>query len=78
MNKRIKNNNGITLVAVVVTVVILIILAGISINLLLGDNGIINKAQEAKTRTEVASKEEAKQLEELYKMITMMTMVQKK
>ena len=43
-----KNNKGITLVALVVTIIVLIILAGISINLLLGDNGIITKAQDAK------------------------------
>lgn len=40
-----KENKGITLVALVVTIIVLIILAGISISLLLGDNGIIQKAQ---------------------------------
>ena len=66
MNKRIKNNKGITLVAVVVTVVILIILAGISINLLLGDNGIITIAKKAKENIELAKIEEEKSLNELY------------
>ena len=48
-NKR--DMKGITLVALVVTIVVLLILAGVSINLVLGDNGIIKKAQEAKKRT---------------------------
>lgn len=39
---------GITLIALVVTIVVLLILAGVSINLLLGDNGIITKAKGAK------------------------------
>lgn len=42
MNK-LKNKKGITLIALVVTVVVLIILAGVSINAVLGDNGIIKK-----------------------------------
>ena len=44
-----KNNKGITLVALVVTIVVLLILAGVSINLVLGNNGIIAKAKEAET-----------------------------
>lgn len=44
-----KRNEGITLIALVVTIIILIILAGISINLILGDNGIVKKAQSAAT-----------------------------
>lgn len=57
--KIIKNKHGITLIALVVTIVILLILAGVSINLLLGDNGIISKAKEAKNKTnEQSIKEE--------------------
>ena len=41
-------NKGITLVALVITIVVLIILAGVAINLSLGENGIFNKAKEAK------------------------------
>ena len=48
----LKSRNGITLVALVVTIIVLIILAGISISLVLGDNGIITKAKDAKTETE--------------------------
>ena len=40
-----KEMKGITLVALVVTIVVLLILAGVSINLVLGDNGIITKAK---------------------------------
>jgi len=47
-NFRNKESKGITLIALVVTIIVLIILAGISINLILGDNGIITKAKETK------------------------------
>ena len=47
----LKNKKGITLVALVVTIVVLLILAAVSINLVLGDNGIVKKAQDAKTKT---------------------------
>ena len=43
-----KEKNGITLIALVVTIVVLLILAGISINMTLGSNGIISKAKEAR------------------------------
>ena len=53
---KIKHNNmqGITLIALVVTIIVLIILAGVSINLVLGDNGIITKAKYAKEQQEMA------------------------
>lgn len=41
----LKGQKGITLVALVVTIIVLIILAGVSIALVLGDNGLINKAK---------------------------------
>ena len=46
--KRIQENKGITLVALVVTIMVLIILATVSINAVLGQNGIIKKAKQAK------------------------------
>ena len=61
-----KNNKGITLVALVVTIIVLIILTGISINLVLGDNGIITIAKKAKENTELAKIEEETELNELY------------
>ena len=42
-----KRENGITLIALVVTIVVLLILAGITISLVFGSNGVIKKAQEA-------------------------------
>ena len=65
MNK-IKNQKGITLVALVVTIIVLILLAGISINLILGNNGIITIAKKAKENIELARVEEETQLNELY------------
>lgn len=47
-----KNEIGITLIALVITVIVLIILAGITITTLTGDNGILTRAQEAKNKTE--------------------------
>ena len=53
-----KNKGGITLIALVVTIIVLLILAGISVSMLTGQNGILNRAAEAKEKTEVAQKEE--------------------
>lgn len=50
-----KNQKGITLVALVVTIVVLLILAGISLTLVLGNQGIVKKAQNAKTNYTAAS-----------------------
>ena len=55
-----KKNNGITLVALVVTIVVLLILAGVSINLVLGNNGIIAKAKDAETKSAEASQNDLK------------------
>ena len=51
-NEGIKSKKGITLVALVVTIVVLIILAGITLTLVLGQNGIVNKAKEARDKTQ--------------------------
>ena len=53
-----KNERGITLIALVVTIVVLIILAGISISMLTGENGIITQAQESKLQTEIGKEKE--------------------
>ena len=58
MNK-LKSKKGITLVALVVTIVVLLILAGVSINAVLGDNGIIKKANQAASVTKEAEVKEA-------------------
>ncbi len=46
-----KEQKGITLVALVITIIILLILAGISIATLSGDNGLFNRARQAKNNT---------------------------
>ena len=53
-----KEMKGITLIALVITIVVLMILAGVSINTVLGDDGIIKKAKEAAEATKRASAEE--------------------
>ena len=49
-----KKNSGITLIALVITIIILIILAGVTISAVFGENGLILRAQEAKFKTEVS------------------------
>ena len=53
-----KNNKGITLIALVVTIVVLLILAGVSISMLTGENGIVKQAQDAKDNTRGADVKE--------------------
>ena len=60
-----KKNKGITLVALVVTIVVLLILAGVSINLVLGNNGIIAKAKDAETKSAEASQNDLKEMSNL-------------
>ena len=54
LNKKFKRNKGITLIALVVTIIVLLILAGISISMLTGQNGILNRASEAKSKNGTA------------------------
>ena len=58
-----KNNKGITLIALVITIVILIILAGVAINLTLGENGILKKAENAREEYKYAQAREKLELE---------------
>ena len=54
-----KNNKGITLIALVITIIVLLILAGVSIAMLTGSNGVLTRATEAKdenTRAAIADK----------------------
>ena len=62
LNKEITNQRGITLVALVVTIVILLILSGITISSVFGDNGIIEKSKIAKNEVEVGTVKEALKL----------------
>ena len=60
--KKFENYRGITLIALVVTIIVLLILAGISISMLTGQNGILKRAVEAKEETEIANKNEQRKL----------------
>ena len=61
-NKNQRKNRGITLIALVITIIVLLILAGVSIAMLTGENGIITQAQNAKNKTEEAEEKERIQL----------------
>ena len=54
----IKEEKGITLIVLVITIIVLLILAGVSIAMLTGENGILTQARKAKDVTEIASEEE--------------------
>ena len=58
MKTKITKTNGITLIALVITIIVLLILAGVTIAILTGDNGILNKATEASEKTKIAEEEE--------------------
>ncbi len=60
-----KDNRGITLIALVITIIVLLILAGISIATLTGENGLLTKASDAKIETVNANVFEKLQIEEL-------------
>lgn len=65
MEKKIKqqiNNKGITLIALVITIIVLLILAGVTIATLTGDNGILTKAGDAKEQTEIGDEKEKVEL----------------
>lgn len=64
-----KNKNGITLIALVITIIVLLILAGVSISLVTGDNGIATKAREASSQTQIAKEQEEKDLQKIYNFI---------
>ena len=63
LRNTLRRNKGITLIALVVTIIVLLILAGISIAMLTGQNGILNRAAEAKEKTGVAQEDEEKTLQ---------------
>ena len=64
-NMNYLKNTGITLVALVVTIVVLLILAGVSINLVVGQNGLINRAKEAAQKTKNAKESEMQEMDDL-------------
>ena len=62
MKKFKETQRGITLIALVITIVILIILATVTLNVVLGDGGLIQRAQQAKELTEEAAEKEEQQI----------------
>ena len=58
-----KNEKGITLIALVITIIVLLILAGVTISTLTGENGILTRASDANRETEIASVKEQAQLD---------------
>ena len=61
------NQTGITLIALVVTIVVLLILAGVSINAIFSENGIINRAKDAQNKMNLAIENDQKGINELSK-----------
>ena len=60
-----KKNGGITLIALVVTIIVLIILAGVSISMFTEQNGILTRSAEAKEKTEKDQRDEQAQLADM-------------
>ncbi len=58
-DNRVQKANGITLIALVITIIVLLILAGVTIATLTGDNGILTKATQSKEQTEIGEEKEA-------------------
>ena len=65
LKKLSKKINGITLIALIITIIVLLILAGVSIAMLTGQNGILTQAQNAKQITEIAKIKEDWDVEKL-------------
>lgn len=53
-----KNNKAITLISLIITIIVLLILAGVTINMVLGENGLINKAKTSVSKYENAADRE--------------------
>ncbi len=64
--EKLKNQKAITLIALVITIIVLLILAGVSIATLTGENGILTQAGNAKTQTEIADEKEAVEMAATY------------
>ena len=54
---KIKTNKGITLIALVITIIVLLILAGVTIAMITGENGILTKANNSKNETATTQQE---------------------
>ena len=58
MNKGFNKNNGITLIALIITIIVLLILAGVTLNMVMGDSGIFGKANKASEQTQISNAKE--------------------
>ena len=65
LNNNKQNTRGITLIALVITIIVLLILAGVSIAMLTGQNGILTQASNAKQATEESTEKEKRQLSQV-------------
>ena len=61
------SNSAVTLIALIITIIILLILASVTLNMLMGENGIIKKAQIAKEKTEISEEIEKNNINEVEK-----------
>ena len=73
MKTKIKQEKGITLIALVITIVVLLILAGVSLNAIFSENGIINRAKDAQNKMDQATQNDMTGLNELDKLISSLT-----
>ena len=76
--QKIKSVKGITLIALVVTIVVLLILAGVSINALFGNSGIIEKAKEAQSKMDKAKENDLEEIDKLSNWLENATKVEEK
>ncbi len=58
MNKGFNKNNGITLIALIITIIVLLILAGVTLSMVMGDSGIFGKANKASEQTQISNAKE--------------------
>lgn len=63
--KEYKRDNGITLVSLIITIIVLLILAGVTLSFILGENGVINKSQVAVNEYEKEAEKESKLLSDI-------------
>jgi len=66
----LKGQKGITLVALVITIIVLLILAGVTISLTLGDNGLLNRAEQAKDAHDAGQTNDTKFMNDAYDYMT--------
>ena len=62
MKSKLKENNAVTLIALIITIIVLLILAGIVLNLVLGENGVLRKANWSSFTTEYSQIQESSNL----------------